>query len=381
MRAVFARFARIKGKLQHLHAREPGSRKQRIHFFAEEAKILRNDREIREMCTHGIHKFHARPLHPFAAAGVLCAVWNAPVAFQAAEMVDPQHVVKPRGTRDPVHPPAIAIRAHLIPAVERIAPKLTVRAEGIRRNACHRGGRVRFIQLEVLRPCPNVRGIHGDINGQVADQLHVVRSRIRLERIPLAIEQVLHKGQEFHIRAEALPPGLNGFRLAQADVRILPLCPGAHAKVLLERHEQRIIRQPCSIFFRKRCGLRTEVRICPVKRPAQHGQAGGVNLPVIHARRVIPPVHSGNLLRCEKPLFHKGVKVDQVRVPREGRKRLIRRIAKARRAKRQDLPILLPGGSKKIDEAICFVAKRPDAMRRRKRRHRQQNAAAPFHGK
>ena len=78
---------------------------------------------------------------------------------------------------------------------------------------------------------------------------------------------------------------------------------------------------------------------------------------------------------------HKGVKVDQVRVPREGRKRLIRRIAKARRAKRQDLPILLPGGSKKIDEAICFVAKRPDAVRRWKRRHRQQNAAAPFHGK
>ena len=122
----------------------------------------------------GAEQLDAGSLFPMAAAGSLVAVGNGIIFIEAAEVVDAGDVVKAEAIVHAADPPLIAGGAVLLPAVEGIAPQLAVFGEGVRRAACHGDGNVFSVQLEQLRMRPCVRAVHGDVNRDIADDLHAV---------------------------------------------------------------------------------------------------------------------------------------------------------------------------------------------------------------
>ena len=92
-------------------------------------------------------------------------------------------------------------------------------------------------------------------------------------------------------------------------------------------------------------------------------------------RRVEVRVSDLGLLLAEPALLDELVDVDEQRVARKGRRGLVRRIAEADRAERQDLPDVLARFFEEVDEAVCLLAEVADTVFRRQRRRVQQDAS------
>ncbi len=65
---------------------------------------------------------------------------------------------------------------------------------------------------------------------------------------------------------------------------------------------------------------------------------------------------------------------DQKRLPCKSRKALVRRIPKTGVGQRKDLPQMLPGLLKKINEAVSFLAKVSNAVRGWQRGRMKKNS-------
>ena len=96
-------------------------------------------------------------------------------------------------------------------------------------------------------------------------------------------------------------------------------------------------------------------------------------------RRVLAPALPVQLLLRQPSGGDELIRVDEVGIARKGRKRLIGRIAVARRADRENLPIALVCFFQKINERIRFPAQIADAIGRREGGNMHQDAAASFH--
>ena len=112
-------------------------------------------------------------------------------------------------------------------------------------------------------------------------------------------------------------------------------------------------------------------------------QAGAV---LVHPAEIdliglLAPAVLRKLLLRQPSLFHQIIRVDEIGVPGKGGKRLIRRVAVARRADGKDLPIALVCFFQKINERIRFPAQIADAIGRREGGNMHQDAAASFHSK
>ena len=114
-------------------------------------------------------------------------------------MVNAQNVAELGRTVNTANPPAVSVTAHGIIVVQGVAPKLTVFAEIIRRHACDLNGDIFLIQQEKLRACPHIGGVHGDIDGHIADYLNAVLVRVLMQSVPLLKEQQLNVLKKPHI--------------------------------------------------------------------------------------------------------------------------------------------------------------------------------------
>ena len=280
----------------------------------------------------------------------------------------------------PADPPAEAVGLHPVPGVQGIAPELTVGAEIVRRHAGYLRGYALVVQLEALRLRPHVGGIHGHINGQVADDLDVQAVEIVPQLVPLAEEQELQIGEQLHVLPQqgAVPlQHLRGF--PQADVRVLPLGPGAHAEMALAGHVQGVIRQPAAVLRLKGGHLCLVPFPAPVLGLLQHGEAAFVDLSVVHIPGFGAPVLLLHLALFQQPVLYQHIQVDEIGIPGVGGKALIGGVAIAGGAQGQHLPAVLPGGVEKIGKVIGGLAQSPDAVRRRQGKYRHQNAATTIH--
>ena len=125
----------IERKLHHPHAGQSGILQQLLDRRSQIAQILGDKaRPVEPACQHA-HQVHPRSLAPMAVFGRLVSVWDGPVALHPAEVVDAQHVEELRRALDPADPPAVAVRLHAFPVVQGIPPELSVRREGIGRDA------------------------------------------------------------------------------------------------------------------------------------------------------------------------------------------------------------------------------------------------------
>ena len=192
------------------------------------------------------------------------------------------------------------------------------------------------------------------------------------------MEHILQEAVEPDINLQALAVLRNCLRLMQADIR-RPLQPRTIIKMCLDRHKQRILRQPGCLLFHKRLEVRRFVFMEAGERRLQHMKPLVIHLPEINLIVALRPLYALQRLSCQPALFHQLFWVNQIRIARKRRKALVRRVAVARRAERENLPVFLPRLLQEIHKGIRFLSQISNAVFRRQRCDMQQNSAASFH--
>ena len=245
----------------------------------------------------------------------------------------------------------------IVPVIERIAPELSVRREVIRRAACHRLRLTLRVELKELGVRPGIRRIRRDINRQVADNRDAVRGRIVLQALPLLVEQHLRPGIEINLglmrlpeivqcRAVPLPERLCPAEITLAALRIFD---GAIQAVLPGLGVQSsdgglIARLVLGFSDSLRLRYRRTVETFPealVCAPEQHFTRL-VNTAVVNPARIARVPLASKFLLGEQPERLQFLEVDEIRIARKTRERLVRRVAVAGRSERQNLPVTLP---------------------------------------
>ena len=156
MRQIVARLARVERKLQDLHPRPAGIEHQLQNLRRQEAQILGNERDIRIRLLDGTHQLESGSFDPAPVARGLVDGRDAPIALDAAEMVDAHDVIVASCRADALQPPGKAILLHALPVVDRVAPILPVFAESVGRAAGDAARASGSSELEVFRMCPHV---------------------------------------------------------------------------------------------------------------------------------------------------------------------------------------------------------------------------------
>ena len=211
-----------KGKFQNPHPRQTGIRQQLHHVGRRLTQILCDEADALEPAGEDVQQIQPRPLDPAAGFGGRRTVGHRPIAGEAPEMVNADHVIQSGGAVHPANPPAEAVPLHGVIIVERIAPKLAVLGEVVRRNTGHLCGNAPAVQTEHGSFRPDVSGVHGHINRQVADDTDAKAVDIGLQGGPLAEEQKLDIGEQFHILPQQLPVPGQSRRSAEPDSLIGP---------------------------------------------------------------------------------------------------------------------------------------------------------------
>ena len=223
-------------------------------------------------------------------------------------MVDADDVIELLRAADAADPPSEAVLCHGLVIVERVAPELPVLAEAVGRDTGDLGGHIVLVKLEHLGFCPHVGGIHRYIDGKIADDADAERVDVRLERLPLAEEEKLNVGEELYILAQLGAVALDDLAaLAAADVLVVPLRPRLHAEVALERHEERIVRQPALVFpLERRDGLAVA---CEAARLGLFEQckAARVNFAVVDIAGIVAPAALIDLCARQELILDKKV--------------------------------------------------------------------------
>src|SRR6185436_784082 len=116
-----------------------------------------------------------------------------PTRGETSKVIDTQHVNSLERRAQTIYPPSKTRRAHRVPVVNRIAPKLTRAAEIIGRNSRDDYRTAVAIELEHLWMTPHVRGIVGNEDGRIADDSDASLAAIPLQRPPLTEEEILIK--------------------------------------------------------------------------------------------------------------------------------------------------------------------------------------------
>ena len=157
------------GELQDSHPRKPEVVAKLIDVGRDHAEILGDDRSRSERRRHGVEELPAGARQPAAMLRCGMIARNLPVAGEAAEVVDPEHVDQREGVGEAGNPPVEALLLVDVPAVERIAPALTRLAEVVGRDAGHHCRPAASVELEELGAAPHVGAVVGDEDRQVAD--------------------------------------------------------------------------------------------------------------------------------------------------------------------------------------------------------------------
>ena len=159
-------------------------------------------------------------------------------------MIDPDRVVKLRGSADPADPPPVTVLFHAAVIVQGIPPELAVGSEIIRRHTRHVDRYILFIQQEVLGRRPDIRRIERDIKGHVAHDHYALFMRVLAEFCPLFKEKVLRKYEKPDILFQFRPDPVDGILPVHTQAFIFPFQPGLHLVGTLDSHKYSIVFQP-----------------------------------------------------------------------------------------------------------------------------------------
>ena len=196
-----------------------------------------------------------------------------------------------------------------------------------------------------------------------------------METLPLRVEEELHVFRKAHMLLETRREFFKGLRLPALH-GLRPFRPILMLEIGLRRDEERIVVEPRRLARTERLVFRQFLAARLEEACVRFLQALMLERPDAREvdERTAALVEHFRLRGLEPALLHEVVEVDEHRIAREGRRRLIRRVAEIHGAERQDLPDLLPGLREEVEERIGRLAEVTDAVFRRQRGRMQQHA-------
>ena len=281
-------------------------------------------------------------------------------------MVETYHVEQRHVALHAPDPPRVVFRLVRCPVVHGVAPQLTGCRIVIGRYACHQLGAAVGLQLEQLGVCPYIGRVGGNVNRDITDDLNALFVGILAQCRPLLEEDILQKNPEIHLVTQLCGHFFECCRLAVAHILVRPHVD-RHVMVflLLERHKQRVIRQPFTVLLSEDGNFLTHFRCHAAVCLAEQRPAGIGQLLEIRGIRRSVEVALTNLIRGEQTVLNEQIHVDQIRIARRCRKALVRRIAEAGMTERKHLPVGLMRRCQKIYKITGGLAHGAHAVRRR----------------
>ena len=354
-RTIIPALARIEAELEQLHARVARVLDELPHRVGHIAEVLCDDPLLAKRLLQRVEELNAGALLPVAIRRIARTRRDGVVLIEAAEMIDPHHIEEIEAAAHPRDPPAVARLFMIIPVIDRIAPELTGRREAVRRAARDLLRLALLIELEQLRMLREIHGIARYIDRDIADDGDALLVRVSPQALPLPVKLVLREAVEI--------------------LRIVRLCS----------HELRVRRQPVhrvpdELTIRLLL-LRVGRNIALPARPLLETPEGlqeqretpEIQLLIADLRGIRAEIHRVTLLPRQQLLIDQRLQIDEIRIAREGREALIRRIAIARRPDRKHLPVGLPALREEIHEAVGLLSECSDAVGTWKSEHRHQN--------
>ena len=108
----------------------------------------------------------------------------------------------------------------------------------------------------------------------------------------------------------------------------------------------------------------------------QYGKALFIQTGIVDVVFALLPAHIVKFFLRKQSFLTEEIKIDEIRVSREGGKTLIRAVAIAGRSQRENLPVFLSGVLEKINELIGSLAEGSDSIGRGETGYRHENACA-----
>ena len=236
---------------------------------------------------------------------------DLPVGREAAEVVEPHHIEQRHVALHAPDPPGVVLRAVYVPVIHRIAPELTGGRIVVGRHARDQLGAAVGLELEQRRVRPHIRGVCGNVDRDIPDDLDAFFIGVGMQRVPLLEKDILQEDAEVD-----LVPQLGGRlfkrgRLAVAHRLVRPKID-RHIVVffLFKRHKQRIIRQPGGIFLTERGDPGAQRVVNAAVRLAEQRPAGIRELFEIRLVRRRLEVAGPDLGHGQQAVLHQQVKVD-----------------------------------------------------------------------
>ena len=164
-------------------------------------------------------------------------------------MIQAHAVVERKRTTQAIHPPAIAVLLHVVPAERRVAPHLALRCKVVGRRAGNLNRLAGIGQPEVLGFAPRVCRIVGHVHRNIADNLDALLVRIVHELAPSEVKAVLHVRLKLGLVVEALV--VDQMLVVARDI-CRPIMARLALKVLLNGHVDAVFLEPIGIAMFKR---------------------------------------------------------------------------------------------------------------------------------
>ena len=121
-------------KLQHIHAGETTGRSHGANTGRQIAQVLSDKVEGPQLVIGGLEQVFARSCQP-TPVGACLARGNAEIAVETQEVIQAHAVVERERAAQAIHPPAIAVLLHVVPAERRVAPHLALGRKVVGRRA------------------------------------------------------------------------------------------------------------------------------------------------------------------------------------------------------------------------------------------------------
>ena len=252
----------------------------------------------------------------------------------------------------------------VIPAVQRIAPYLSVSRETVRRTTSDLCGTVLFIQLEHFRLCPNIAAIRRHIDRHIANNQNVLIVGIFLQRTPLLIELKLQILLELYFKVQLFAVVVQSRSIVHTDI-LRPLGPTCSSKEFPQRHKQGVIIQPPEILSAESIECRIFANVATFISLVQQRKTVFIEGFVVYLGRITAKVHRITLFTGQHTFLNQSIQADKIGAASKGRIGLIGRIGCTIvrcTAQGKNLPIFLTGLLQPVHKIIGSFIKAADAI-------------------
>ena len=270
-------------------------------------------------------------------------------------------------------PPCVMLLCHGVPVVLGIAPELPARGEVVGRYTRNGARRAVLVEVKELRVRPYVRAVPRDEDGHVAQNLDSLFLCVVVQAIPLRVEDVLLEPVEFDLIPLFFGEFFERGGIAAANL-LRPLRPRGAVVFLLRRVKECVVVEPIRFLFAERAvvGVVLAVR---AERSARLFEQ--IFLELLHSVKVdeggIRLVRQEEVALCEPSTRDKRLGIDEHDVPGERRDGLIGRVSAADGTERENLPDLLSGFCKEVDEPVYLLSEVAHTVFRRERGRVQED--------